>query len=192
MGTRGFVGFIVSGKEKIAYNHYDSYPRWLGLRVMTWAGSVDLVAARKQAVALRVVTGKRRPTARHIDLLHPYMDKDLVDGRDEIDWYSLLRGTQGDPEAILACGYVEDAVSFATDSLFAEWGYLVNFDTGQLETYRGSQEQPHHDGRFAGRTPFREGYWPVGLVASFPLDQPDSDAMCALEDTLTAVSRGPC
>lgn len=30
MGTRGVIGFYKNGKEKVGYNHYDSYPTGLG------------------------------------------------------------------------------------------------------------------------------------------------------------------
>jgi hypothetical protein len=192
MGTRGFIGFIINGKEKISYNQFDSSPSSLGAGVMLWTELVDMGAARKQASALCVVTGRRRPTARHIDLLRPYLDTELVTDRASIDWYTLLRSTQGDPAAILACGYVEDASAFPLDSLFAEWGYLVDFDTGQLEVYRGCQDAPHHDGRFADRRPLRDGYWPVRQVASIPLDQPDFAAMRALEDATDETGVAPC
>lgn len=36
MGTRGFVGFVIDGQEKIGYNHFDSYPDGLGVDVLSW------------------------------------------------------------------------------------------------------------------------------------------------------------
>jgi hypothetical protein len=178
MGTRGFVGFVADDEEKISYNQFDSYPTGLGASVMLWAERVDLAAARKEAEALRVVTDTEPPTKADIRRLRPYMDDSTADPP---DWYALLRGTQGNPEAILACGYIEDASEFPMDSLFAEWGYMVNFDTGQLEIYRGFQEKPHHGGRFADREQARDGFWPVKLIATFPLDKPDYEALRDLQ-----------
>ncbi|WVQ63221.1 uncharacterized protein L199_001372 [Kwoniella botswanensis] len=34
MGTRGVLGFIVAAKRKACYNHYDSYPDRLGVRIV--------------------------------------------------------------------------------------------------------------------------------------------------------------
>lgn len=182
MSTRGFVGFIVDGKEKIAYNHFNSYPSGLGMDVMQWAERANLQTAREQVAALQVVTGEQPPTQRDIERLSPYMDDDLAQPPDPPDWSTLLLGTQGDPAKILDCGYIKDASDFPINSLFAEWGYLVNLDIGKIEVYRGVQDTPHHESRFASRPPAGNGYWPVKLVATFPLDKPDYTALLALED----------
>ena len=34
MSTRGAVGIVCNGEEKIGYNHYDSYPEGLGVEVL--------------------------------------------------------------------------------------------------------------------------------------------------------------
>ena len=62
MGTRGFIGFVVDGVEKISYNHMDSYPEALGVEVMAWAASTDLESAAKATRALRVVSDDVSPT----------------------------------------------------------------------------------------------------------------------------------
>ena len=49
MSTRGFIGFVIDGTEKIAYNHYDSYPSALGLNVLHWL-HVEPQAEPEQAV----------------------------------------------------------------------------------------------------------------------------------------------
>lgn len=36
MSTRGAVGIVKNGVEKIAYNHWDSYPSGVGLEVVEW------------------------------------------------------------------------------------------------------------------------------------------------------------
>ena len=36
MSTRGAVGMIYNHKEKIGYNHYDSYPEGLGNELLTF------------------------------------------------------------------------------------------------------------------------------------------------------------
>ena len=41
MGTRGLVGFVrKDGSKKGAYNHFDSYPEGLGLKIMRWIASL--------------------------------------------------------------------------------------------------------------------------------------------------------
>ena len=34
MGTRGLYGFRKNGIDKLTYNHLDSYPDWLGKKVV--------------------------------------------------------------------------------------------------------------------------------------------------------------
>ncbi|CAM5730870.1 hypothetical protein GCM10010390_05190 [Streptomyces mordarskii] len=178
MSTRGFLGFVVDEQKKIAYNQHDSAPAGLGTAVMAWAERADLETARRLARELRVVTDGDGPTAEEIERLKPYTDDLEHVGREGPTWDELLWKTQGDPLTILTCGYIADIAAFAV--YFAEWGYLVNFDSGELEVYRGRQSAPHHDGRFANHAPFQETLWPVRLVATFPLGHADYGALQAL------------
>ncbi len=72
-----------------------------------------------------------------------------------------------------------DSESFATDSLFCEWGYLANLDTDTLEVYRGFNKG-EAEGRFAG--PVEEGgYGPITLVAEVPFAELTDDTMHDIE-----------
>lgn len=188
MSTRGFVGFVSDRTEKIAYNHSDSYPDALGLDVLKWlrfavadlddpAGGVP--SLRESVMALRVVDGESTPTEGDVERLAGFADLG-VSARDPREWYVLLRETQGSPGRMLQAGVIQDAADFPADSLFAEWGYIVDLDTGVFEVYRGFQQEPHNRGRFADRTP-REStfnvprYFPVALVHGWRLDDLPSD-----------------
>ena len=173
MSTRGFITFAVDGEQKTAYNHSDSYPDWLGVRVLSWLQQANHAELRRQAVSLRVVSGDDKPTAEDIDRLRPWTDLGVSTSSTD-DWYCLLRDTRGDPGAMLAAGVIEDAGDFPADSLFAEWGYVIDLDgDGMFEVYEGFQKSPHDKGRFAGME--RDGdYYPVALRARWPLaDLPD-------------------
>ena len=66
------------------------------------------------------------------------------------EWYSALRHLQGDLRAYLTLGVAPTVeMDWAKNSLFCEWGYLVNFDERTLEVYRGFQTRKHSNGRFA-------------------------------------------
>lgn len=192
MGTRGFVGFVVDGTEKIAYNHWDSYPSGLGADVLEWlndsrsaleSGSLADLARR-----LRVVDPQSTPTAEDIEHLRQFAN--LGVGEQTLDdWYVLLRNTQGKPALMLEAGAIEDAAHFPLDSLMAEWGYVVDFDAGSFEVYRGFQISPHDEGRFAARPPaghdarLSSTYYPCALVASWPLsDLPDAKSFIETVD----------
>jgi hypothetical protein len=178
MGTRGFVGVVTpSGVLKIGYNHFDSYPEELGkntfLAVKGWMEGTggEIEHRAQQAEDLRLV-GEEPPTAEDILKLAPNADRAVSTGRVD-DWYVLLRNYQGDINGILDCGYVEDASEFPYDSLFCEWGYLVDFEKRTFEVYEGFQKTPPERGRWAGDRSERDvaddSYYAVDMIATFPL-----------------------
>ena len=183
MGTRGFVGFVAEGREVIAYNHWDSYPGGLGVSTLEWLRSANLDVVAKHAPNVKLVSDDIEPTNEDIEALKATYDPNVDQGRSERPtWYQLLRGAQGNLGAMIRAGYVEDAGTFPADSLYAEWGYIVDFDMQVFEVYQGFQHEQHRNGRFAERTPARSGYWPVRLVASWPLSElPTDEALCAVE-----------
>lgn len=189
MSTRGFVGFVINGAEKIAYNHCDSYPAGLGIDTLTWLRGVDPEVLEGQARALRVVDPDSVPTDDDQRQLAEWADTSV--GEQSLDdWYCLLHKTQGNPALILRAGVIEDAGAFPCNSLFAEWGYLVDLDRGVFEVYEGVQQSPHDRGRFAGRPSACDGYAPVALAASWPLAElPDDKTFAAVDKTFAAVDK---
>lgn len=175
MGTRGFIGFVVDGTEKIAYNHFDSYPGGLGLDVLKWLRKAHLGGAQRMAAGLRVVAEDDSPTDEDIEKLGGYLNTNVGGQKDRPDWYQLLRETQGNPAAMLDAGVVLDGSNFPTDSLFAEWGYIVDFDSQTFDAYRGFQKAAHSAGRFAGREGRGDGYYPCALVGFWPLSALPTD-----------------
>lgn len=158
MSTRGFIGFVADGKTAIAYNHSDSYPDYLGHQMLNWLRGADLNEAARQAAALRVAAPNSEPTDADIAALKEFHNPNVGGRRERPDWYQLLRATQGEPELILRAGVIEDASGFPADSLFAEWGYVADFDAQAFEVYKGFQKEAHAEGRFASATPNGGGY----------------------------------
>lgn len=184
MGTRGFLGFVVDGVEKITYNQFDSYPSGLGRDVLRWLrfAATDIPSLREKVAALRVVDEDSEPTEDDVKWLSEFADLN-VSAKDPREWYALLRETQGNPSAILQAAVLIDGSDFPMNSLFCEWGYLVDFDAQMFEAYRGFQQSPHSRGRFARRGGERHGgligggYHPVALTRSWPLaDLPSDEA----------------
>lgn len=199
MGTRGFIGIVIDGDVKISYNHWDSYPSGLGLSVLGWVtanrhalargtdrdvsgGPVDL--ARK----LQVMPGDSVPTCAQMEQLVRFADLGVSD-QSASDWYCLLRKCQGDVAATLEAGVIVDASDFPADSLFAEWGYVIDMDDPSgacLEAYRGFQRAPHNLGRFHAApltdAPHRtDPYYPVALCGAWSLSAlPTGDEFVSL------------
>ena len=177
MGTRGLFGVVVGGSVKASYNHFDSYPSGLGADIVKQIEDMlsrwGLKKMKKQALALRLIDSNSTPTAKEIKTLQGFADLGVSE-QSEDDWYCLLHKLQGNLTDTLVVGYMIDGNNFAMDSLFCEWGYLVNLDDNILEVYSGFQKSPHTKGRFAELE--RDGeYYPIALIATFALDDISGD-----------------
>lgn len=184
MGTRGLLAFAHDGEVKATYNHFDSYPSGLGNAVAKFiAGGFDLDEAKALFKALVAVNEDEKPTTEQQAQLLKYFD-DRVSTRSSEEWYALLRHTQGEPEEFLKAGFFIDNIEFAKDSLFCEWGYVVDLDREVLEIYKGFQTEDHTEGRFAG--PRDEKYKPIRLVKelSFEEIRENPEILIELEDEL--------
>lgn len=182
MSTRGTFGFRVGGKDKLAYNHCDSYPDGLGMEILHDIKKIikkhGIGYVIEKAEKVRLIDENVPPTVDDIFNLRAYTDLS-VSHRSTQDWYCLTRKLQGDIAAILEAGYMTDSPDFIKKSLFCEWGYIINLDENVLEVYKGFQHNPHTLGRYSSYQPPKK--WPNGkvndspyyacaLIATFPLN----------------------
>lgn len=194
MGTRGLFGFRYAGKDYLTYNAMDSYPSGLGVvvarfiqnRLVTLDGQLSKATSKIKAKIAKIVLidVDKRPTPEQIKKLKKYADL-TVSEQSYTDWYCLLRKCQGDLAKIIASGVMNDNSSFAADSLFCEWAYVINFDTDKLEVYKGFQRKPHKKGRYASMKvePNNCGnmYYPIALIKQIPFAKATPEAIMALE-----------
>lgn len=179
MGTRGTFGFRLDQEDKLTYNHFDSYPDGLGNDVVEFIrGVTDWDAVKEQVRALEDVSN-RKPTLADVEACAEFTDLHVSKQSTE-DWYCLLRQVQGDPAAILRVGRYLGGNGFINDSLFCEYGYIINLDEMTLELYEGFQEESHTKGRYATYVPEKDGsnsdkYYACALVGTFPLDNIPED-----------------
>ena len=182
MSTRGVVGFRHKRKDLLTYNHSDSYPSGLGLQVVRDLHDLlqkGLKPLIRQVEALTIVTEETpRPDEKERRRLQKYANGN-VSTQDEY-WYQTLRETQGDIKEILKSRYLLDGNNFILDSLYCEWGYIVNLDDETLEIYKGGQTKPPRHGRYA-KCPPSGRYYPCALVQVFDWFEilNDVEAVCA-------------
>lgn len=180
MSTRGAIGFIADGKEYITYNHSDSYPSWLGAKVLSDARKVSKlgIAPIKAAVKeITLVDEDTEPTPAQRKALSKHANPSVNAGE---GWYSLLRELQGDLLGYVEAGFMPDGHTFPLDSLFCEYAYIIDLDAGTFQAYRGFQKKSFvKSGRWANiRKPktwepsyVGDNYYaPVRLVAQWSLD----------------------
>lgn len=179
MGTRGTFGFRLNGKDKLSYNHSDSHPSSLGVQVLTDIRSLiadsGMTYIKARVNALRMIdSNKDKPTTKDIENLAPYTNL-TVSKQSTKDWYCLMRELQGEIKTTLEAGYMMENNTFINDSLFCEWGYIINLDDDTLEVYCGFQHSAHNLGRYADNLG-NAGYFPCALIAVFQLDAlPDNE-----------------
>lgn len=179
MGTRGLYGFMTNNNLKCTYNHYDSYPTGLGASVIDFIKATETPDIINIVNKLKMVTDDDKPTykeLRHLQDLGVYDENHTAN-----DMYEVLRGSQGVLSYLnKGLGYMIDNHKFADDSLFCEWGYIINTDTSTLEIYKGFNKEPNGKGRFCENLvgtpkPPYEGsdyiYYPITLVAEITLDE---------------------
>lgn len=161
MGTRGFVGTAVGGKLHLSYIQYDSYPSGVGARTVDFARQIWRDAKWSES------------RAQAENMLFLAEDAKIGGGPDEA--YHAHRQQQGDIGAMFASGVMVLAhETWPHDSLFCEWGYLINFDQMTLEVYQGFQRLDAHtrcDGFWRDAVPTDPAaeYGPVRLLCRVSL-----------------------
>jgi len=168
MGTRGTVGFRKNGVDKLMYNHYDSYPSGLGAQVVEFLKETSVADISEIFDKIIMIDGETKPTAEQIEHCKEWTDL-TVSEQSTGDWYCLLRDAQGELGAFKkGLRYMLEANTFIKDSLFCEYGYIVNLDDEVLEFWVGYQEKPQEGNRYGTE---KDGdYYPCRLVKTYPLD----------------------
>ncbi|MGW5439673.1 hypothetical protein [Nocardia asteroides] len=176
MSTRGFLGFVAAGRETIIFNRWESDPPCLGRNVLEFARAVqDWSRVRAAAAALVHAGDEMGPTGTQIAEPTPLTDESRDWGWP--DSYRPLCEIQTDPAEILKSGYTEHYPDWPGNSIWCDWGYLLDLDRDVLEVYASDHEDsPHAQGRFCDR-PSPSDCYPVRLVGTYPLSElPDGDS----------------
>ncbi len=167
MSTRGITGVKSEGKYFISYNHSDSYPSSLGCEMIEFVkDNINNIDAFKEK--FKNVISVKNSEAVPLEFQKKYgkyADTGVSSGQLS-EWYVLLRNLQGIDwlEEILngnLCHYI-DSYDFVKDSLFCEWGYIIDLNNNVLNIYCGLQEEPFEENEFGIEN--NRGYYPIKLI----------------------------
>jgi hypothetical protein len=185
MGTRGIWGFYKDGDTKVTYNHLDSYPTWLGEHIREFVDGHDISEMKTIFDKIIMVDEHNsEPTQEQIDECSEYLSLS-VSSQSEKDWYCLLRNSHGDPEAYAnGLRYMIESQMFLQDSLFCEWGYILNLDDESVEVYRGFQKKSDAKTRYKVSSPISQGYWHCKLERVIPMEEFAKMDMQQLENSV--------
>lgn len=123
MGTRGTIELIAGEHSFRVYNHYDSYPTYLGVDLAKFVrdSNPDLIAGQI-ALVEKVNESDTCPESILATFKSQGIWQDVSTGT---DWYSALRGVQGDLAGYLSIGFVPHWEHGDTE----EWGYSIDYNT---------------------------------------------------------------
>ena len=139
MSTRGAVGIIYNNKEKIGYNHFDSYPAGLGNELLTFLKDKTIDELKTLFSNITIMKKVFWKTLFSNITIMKNSDNDVW------NWQKHTFNTE-----------FLDQHNFLNDSLFCEFAYLINLDTNKFEVYVGFNKNPNAAGRYAKYTLYKD------------------------------------
>lgn len=179
MGTRHLIAVQLDGDYKIAqYGQWDGYLNGQGKKVLNFLREMD---RPKFESALRKCSFM---TEQDFDEL----DKDITNKllqNPRYDWTEEYPHLTRDIAAEILKKVQEseglklrNSISFAADSLFCEYAYVIDFDKNTFEIFEGFNKTPlSEDERFKDvvSNDASDDYYPVRKVAEYNLNELPSD-----------------
>ena len=173
MTTRGLTGFRYKEKDKLAYNHADSHPDSLGLKVLRELRDVKNWKTVRDRIGSLIPVPEQRRLDEHSSMAETEMRRAFPDlkyrykPRNFYDLYQPLQGTLK-PYMDGKLMFMPDSSDFINNSLFCEWAYVANLDSNKYEIWKGLQTKPDPDNRY-GQEVDRMGYYPCQMVKEYDL-----------------------
>lgn len=142
MGSRGLFGFYYQNKYYVVYNHFDSYPEGLGKQIVDEIKQAikdgKLNEWENKLQTIKIIDTNIDPTLHDIKKLYAYTDLS-VSSQSQLDWYCLLRKTQGSLKKVIKSGYMINSVDADGSPIFEQYAYILNFDTSTFDYYERSR-----------------------------------------------------
>lgn len=171
MSTRGAVIHTINGVDHVMYSRSDSYPGYLGAKLVQFVQS--LVGESPVDKMVSVGTGEERINEfiEAFRAAKPTREADFA-GSQEL-WSVICYSAVYEPAAFLpptnlrVRPFVEEA--WLADSLFCEWAWRLDWDTRELEVFVGFQEKGKVEldpnGRYTHLYDPKEKWQPVKSIA---------------------------
>ncbi|HBM3233416.1 hypothetical protein [Klebsiella michiganensis] len=184
MGTRHLTCVVKNGSYKVAqYGQWDGYPSGQGSDILTFLRSnLDrekfLANLERTFVPsdeqIAEMNARLQAENKGLSDLYPSLSRDTGGGI-----LQLIQDTSEPLPLFIKTG-------FAAESLFCEWAYVVDFDKGTFEVFKGFNKTPLVDTeRFYGVTSEdgADGYQPVRHLKTYQLNalQTDDEFLAELE-----------
>ena len=183
MGTRNLTAVYVGGEYKIAqYGQWDGYPEGQGKTCLEFAKKFLSNKNDREAFADKV-RACSYITQEEVERRNAMIQSGQVKNWTKV-WPELSRDTCADILEMVARSdnglVLYNNIEFAADSLFCEWGWVIDLDAGTFEGYRGfnqTQKLTTED-RFYFLVDKQKGnYEAIRLAAKWSLDElPEEDA----------------
>lgn len=183
MATRGLYGFYKNGINKLTYNHYDSYPSYLGNNILNFIKQSTVTELNEIFQSISLVNDDNYPNENERiqleDLGYSVTYKD-----EPLRWGEIISAHAGDFSLLKnKFPFMLNNNDFIKDSLFCEWAYIINLDSNNLEIYRGFQKTSD-DNRYKIDTPSSGGYYHCKLIKTISFDElKDIDSLDNIEDS---------
>lgn len=197
MGTHNLTCVYMNGEYKVAqYGQWDGYPSGQGATILTFLrerfdrskfkdrACCTYEPTQEQIIDLYVEAGADRQRIENdglvdFDISQRFGKENPTLSRDTgSKILEMIQESEADKIPI------RNGISFAADSLFCEWAYVIDLDKNTFEVFEGFNKEPLSDGdRFyeAACDDAADGYYPVKLAHSFDLnDLPTLDEFLAI------------
>ncbi|SHJ57254.1 hypothetical protein SAMN02745136_00421 [Anaerocolumna jejuensis DSM 15929] len=167
MGTRGLVCVQKDGEYKVAqYGQYDTNPYGSGVCILKFLKNVNLRVLESDISECVFYTKEQLQ-----EILSEYKPGTMIFG---VPWHRELCGiTFEEILSLIMFGNLRSLKNnseFAQDSLFCEWGYVIDFDKRTFEVYKGFNKRnlTKKDRFYKGKS--TEEYKPIKLARSYSLN----------------------
>lgn len=177
MGTRNLTTVIKNGEFKVAqYGQWDGYPTGQGQKIVEFLLKNDLKKFNELIDNVKFVD----------DVI-----ADKLWQQRKGKQFSRDIGAEILPLIVSGVTDLYNNLSFASDSLFCEYAYVVDLDNNMLEVYQGFNDSGIVEGVFQEfekkDNASTDKYYPVTLIFSIPFSELDKNIMKDLEKYLNSL-----